>query len=88
MAKHKKSGYRNEPKVPANKIANKPPIQNASLGNATMPTVPFVANPPAPNRPPIGGPPHGYGHKPHQKSGNLRLSGNGNAHRLGMGKAK
>lgn len=79
MAKKKKSPYANEPHAPANKIANKPLVQNASLGNKEMPMVP---TPPMANKPPIGGA-HGYGHKPHQHVGKLRTSGDPTAHAFG-----
>ena len=82
MAKKKKSPYASVPHAPANKIADKPNVQNASLGNAGTPTVPFAPTPPAFGKPPIGGA-HGYGHGPHQRSGHLRLSGLEKAHSFG-----
>ena len=79
MARKKKSPYADTPHAPANKIADKPLVQNASLGNKD---IPFVPVPPPANQPPIGGP-HGYGHKPAQRVGKLRTSGNPAAHAFG-----
>lgn len=75
----KKKQYADEPHAPANKIASKPLVQNASLGNQDLPMVP---TPNVANGPPIGGV-HGFGHKPHQRAGKLRLSGNLKAHSFG-----
>jgi hypothetical protein len=75
----KKKSYADEPHVPANKIANKPLVQNASLGSDDPPLAPV---PPAFGKPPIGGS-HGYGHQPHQRVGHLRNSGNVKAHSFG-----
>lgn len=85
MAK-KKSPYASEPKAPANKRADKPLVQNASLGNEKMPNKPFVPVPPAFGKPPIGGA-SGFKHKPNQRNGHLRTSGNPDAHRIGNFKA-
>ena len=80
MARKKKSPYADTPHAPANKIADKSLVQNASLGNKD---IPFVPVPPPANQPPIGGGSHGYGHAPSAKKGNLRISGNPNAHHIG-----
>jgi len=81
MAEKKKKYYGDIPVAPAKKRADKPIIQNPSLGN-DMPSVPFVPSPPAFGKPPIGGS-HGYGHKPHQRVGHLRISDVPKAHRIG-----
>jgi hypothetical protein len=75
------AGYANEPYAPADKIADKPIIQNASLGN-DMPTIVPKQQPHQFAKPPIGGS-HGYGHGVHQRQGHARLSGAPGAHRLG-----
>lgn len=77
----KKSPYAQHPKAPAKKVADKPLVQNASLGN-DMPSVPFKPTPPEAGKPPIGGV-HGFGHKPHQRAGKLRLSGRTDSHHIG-----
>ena len=65
--------YADEPHVPANKIANKPLIQNASLGN----DLPMVPVPKEPGKPAIGG----ISRAP--KYGKLRVSGHPKAHHIG-----
>ena len=80
MAKEK--FYDVEPHVPADKIADQPNIQNASLGNEAPNMVPK-----APGKIRSLGPPHGFGHAGSQKLGKTRLSGHPQAHRLG-GKMK
>jgi len=79
MAKGKKKKYADQPKAPSSKVADKPLVQNASLGN-DMPSVPFVPTPPSVGKPPIGksakAPP----------SKHLRLSGHSGAHQLGKKK--
>ncbi len=75
MAKSKKF-YSDEPHVPANKIADKPNIQNASLGNETPKMVPH-------NFPSAGAGAHGFGHGATSRAGHVRLSGNPSAHHVG-----
>ena len=72
--------YSSGPVVPESKKADKPLVQNASLGNEAPKMVPHVK---PPGRSPIGGA-HGYGHAPHQRQGHYRLSGVPKAHRIGF----
>ena len=82
--------YDTEPHAPANKIANKSPIQNASLGTEPSKMVPKHAGrfdgiggePHQFAKPPAGGS-QGFGHSGAQKIGHVRLSGNSGAHRIG-----
>lgn len=71
----KKPEYADQPVAPASKIANKPIIQNPSLGNDVPNIVP--PSPTAVGKPPIGG-----AHKA-SKVGHLRMSGHPKAHRIG-----
>lgn len=71
--------YSNEPVAPKNKIADKPLVQNASLGNEVSKIVP---HPHQFGKPPIGGA-HGFGHSGAQRQGHVRLSGAPSAHRIG-----
>lgn len=75
--KHKE--YGDEPVAPASKKADKPPIQNATLGNERPNIVP---QPHRFGKPPIGGS-HGFGHAAHQRVGHYRISGHPSAHRIG-----
>lgn len=75
------AGYANEPYAPADKIADRPIIQNASLGN-DMPTIVPKPQPHQFAKPPIGGS-HGYGHGVHQRKGHTRISGSPKAHHIG-----
>ena len=82
--------YDTEPHAPANKIADKPNIQNASLGTETPKMVPhnpgrFDGLGGAPHhfgKPPAGGS-HGFGHGAAMRVGSVRLSGHPSAHRIG-----
>lgn len=82
--------YDTEPHAPANKIADKPNIQNASLGNETPKMVPHSpgrfdglgGSPHHFGHPPAGST-HGFGHAQAMKVGHIRLSGHSGAHRIG-----
>lgn len=69
----KKKQYADTPSAPASKIADKPLIQNSSLGNKDLPMIPA----PRASGPPIGG----ITRAP--KFGKLRVSGHPSAHHIG-----
>lgn len=81
--------YDTEPHAPKEKIADKVPIQNASLGNdvpnivpKTPGRFPGVSGEAHKFKGPVGVS-HGYGHAAHQRQGHLRMSGVPKAHRIG-----
>ena len=79
--------YNNEAHAPEKKLADKPIIQSASLGNEEpkmTPQSPGVTSglPHQFGKPPAG-PSHGFGHPVHLRRGSERLSGHSGAHRIG-----
>lgn len=82
--------YESGPVIPADKLADKAPMQNASLGNEEPKMIPkspgyskgFGSGIGHTFRP-QGPQSHGFGHAEQQRVGATRLSGHIHAHRIG-----
>jgi hypothetical protein len=88
----KRSGiYATEPVAKAKRIANTNPVGTVATGSSqpvTVPRHPGQLHGVGPIGEPFGHPSvkgsHGFGHVAHLRHGHLRLSGDTNAHRLGV----
>jgi hypothetical protein len=90
-----KSPYSQTPVVPKNQIAGTNPITGPKVGSYASPTVPEkigvahgLGTLEKPFRHGVVRGSHGYGHPPHAKKGNYRLSGHPNAHMVGSNRGK
>jgi hypothetical protein len=90
-----KKFYSQTPVVPEKQIAGKNPIPGPALGGYASPTVPEtpgvmhgIGTLAKPFKHGVVRGSHGYGHPPHAKKGNYRLSGHPNAHQLGSNRGK